>query len=506
VRSIHAFLIPPWPLRGMLASAALVLAACGGGETAVIRPPVPIDSTVPRIEPYDLVPVGTRSASPASKAAPAPSGDTPRVRLPALSAAEWAGVAVDQAFPGGKPRARQIGLHRPVPALASSDDLQALLRWQAGPDGGQVAALRVGSEGAAALSLGLQVAALPPAALLRVFPAAGGEVLEFTGAELLAAGGALQKGDPSIWWAPTLSGDETVLELILPAGSAASEVRLGLPLLSHLWLDPASPKSSLQVKASGACNVDATCVEGTADDARSVALITFQDGGTWQCTATLMGNAAGTATRYLLTANHCVSRPEVAATVRTYWFYRSTACDRRFGERIEPGGTNGTRLLLSRTETDVSFLEMVDPPPVGVRFAGSLLVAPPVDAQVSGLHHPGGDPLKYSLGQVYGFKNCTGDARTNQVTCPAGDRFIEVRWSRGTTEQGSSGSALFGALQGVPDRRYVTGQLYAGRASCVDYERSSTTTEDYYGRFDISYRLWLYEWLGSVPGAGCDTC
>ena len=47
----------------------------------------------------------------------------------------------------------------------------------------------------------------------------------------------------------------------------------------------------------------------------------------------------------------------------------------------------------------------------------------------------------------------------------------------------------------VGRRRYVTGHLFAGSASCQQLDAS-----DFFGRFDKAYPA-LRPWLGSVPGA-----
>ncbi len=506
MRSI-SYLIRPWfPL-----AAALLLASCGGGGgggqdggapgAVTPLPQTTINSTLPRIEPYDLLLPGSFASLRSASAAIAEGGT--QVRLGPLTAAEWAGVAVDEAFPGGQPRARQIGLNRPVSPLSAADDLHALLQWRVLPGGGQAATLRVRSDGAAALRLGLAVEGLPPTAVLRIFPAGGGEPLEFTGAELMVDGAGPRNGPRTLWWSPSVRGDEVALEFVLRAGQEPSALRVTVPQVSHLWVDPGEKGSPLRAKA-GTCNVDASCQPGAQDDARSVARMAFVDGSaSYLCTGTLMADVQASGTPYLLSANHCVSNQAAARTLETWWFYQSTACDSGAVDRLRMQRViGGATLLHASTATDVSFMSLRGTLPVGVRFAGSLLAVPPVGALVSGLHHPSGEPLKYSEGQVYGYKTCTGDARSGSVRCSTGDSFIEVRWNRGTTELGSSGSALFGTIE---SRRYVTGQLYAGRASCADYNSGAITQEDYYGRLDISYRSKLHEWLGSVPGAGCPT-
>jgi lysyl endopeptidase len=142
--------------------------------------------------------------------------------------------------------------------------------------------------------------------------------------------------------------------------------------------------------------------------------------------------------------------------------------------------------------TDATLMRLNQPPPAGVRFSGSLLAAQPVGTSASGLHHPAGDLLKFSQGNIDSYASCAGVSCTLQSR-PANANFLTVRWGRGTTETGSSGSALFTP---VGSNQYVMGHLFAGLASCT-----RPTESDYYGRFDVDYRAALYRWLGDVSGA-----
>ena len=65
---------------------------------------------------------------------------------------------------------------------------------------------------------------------------------------------------------------------------------------------------------------------------------------------------------------------------------------------------------------------------------------------------------------------------------------LRVGWTRGTTEQGSSGSAIFVATTG--GTRYVVGALHGGSASCANPQGT-----DYYGRFNRAFYRGLGDWL-----------
>ena len=145
----------------------------------------------------------------------------------------------------------------------------------------------------------------------------------------------------------------------------------------------------------------------------------------------------------------------------------------------------GATLLHATATTDTSFLRLNSPPPAGAVFAGSYFGGVPLQSSVAGVHHPEGDLQKVSQGTVRLYSTCTSS--TCQSSTSDNGTFITTAWQEGTTEQGSSGSALF---LGIGNRRYVSGQLLGGSASC-----SNPGGLDQYGRFDQPYRATLRQWL-----------
>lgn len=480
---------------------ALLLAACGGGGggTTSTAPPAGLGVTplsAPRIEPYEQ---GTTRVLAKSGSTPeAARVPGPLVRLGALPADALAGVAVAQSFPGGRPTPRQIGQGRAVDATATAAATMGLLQWTALPGGAAAAALSFRAEGAAALRLGLAVDRLPAQAAVRVYAPSGGAVVELSGSQILAAlsaqaGAGPRPASASLFWLPTVSGEVATLEIVLPAGVDPAAVALAVPSLSHLWVDLTSPKAELQLKAASSCNVDATCMADWSAPSRSVARMLFLSGASaFLCTGTLVADVAASGTPWFLSANHCISDQASASTLETYWFYRATACN---SGTLNPGATRvfgGATLLYASAASDTSFMRLNSAAPTGAYFAGSLLAAPPLDVPLAGLHHPGGDLLKFSQGALTGYAVCNGVNCESQISS-TGANFLTVRWSTGTTESGSSGSAIFTP---VGAGQYIAGNLFAGLASC-----STPDSPDYYGRFDVPYRDALYQYLGDVSGA-----
>jgi len=484
------------------ASLALLLAACGGGggggETTAA--PVTGAGVTPlsalRIEPYEQG--ATRALAMAGSSLDASRVAGPLVRLGALSADALAGVAVAHSFQGGQITPRQIGLNRAIDATGTPAATMGLLQWTALPGGGSAAALSFRADGAAAVRLALSAERLPAEVRVRVYAPSGGEAVTLTGSQILAslasqAGTGPRPSGASLFWLPTVSGDAATLELALPAGADPASVAVAVPSLSHLWVDLASPRAQAQLKlASSGCQLDATCVADWLTPSRSVARMLFVSGASaFLCTGTLMADVAGTGTPWFLSANHCISDQASASTLETYWFYRASACN---SGTLNPGATRvfgGATLMYASASTDTSFMRLNSAVPTGAYFAGSLLAAPPLDVPLAGLHHPGGDLLKISRGALAGYAACNGVNCEPSSSTSAG--FLTVRWFTGTTESGSSGSAIFTP---VGARQYVTGHLFAGLASCT-----TPDSPDYYGRLDVAYRAALHQYLGEVAGA-----
>lgn len=473
------FLPASWALL-----AAISVTGCGGGGGGDGGPPGPTTNDgVPRIEPYEraslaslAIPRSLAGLAEAGRESTGPAVVPMRVVLDPLPAPE------PEAGPRVVSRRVRNGVARDVQASADAAATAALLSWQPLAGGGQAAAVTFRSEGAAGLRLGLRVDQLPAQAVIRVFGTEGQPVRV----------GAEEVGAP-LYWVPTVVGEEATLQIELPAGTDAGAVSLAVPRLGHLWWTYAAPRSVVQrvtLRAAGTCQLDASCEGAYADEARAVAQMEYseesENGDPYTCTGTLMADVAKSGQPYFLTADHCVSSAVEADSVITYWFYRSTAC----GSPTVPNPgsvrlTGGADLLHASASSDVSFLRLKSLPPVGARHAGSLVGQPATQVVVGTLHHAAGDLLKFSEGTITAYGDCNGTlcGASNDAT----GNFLVLNWSRGTTELGSSGSAIFAT---VGAQRYIAGHLFAGRSSCANPGGS-----DYYGRIDRAFpsiKQWLW--------------
>ncbi|MBJ2162654.1 trypsin-like peptidase domain-containing protein [Acidovorax sp. IB03] len=474
---------------GALTAAAALLAGCGGGESSEVATTAKTDAItavegrmLPETAVQDVSPVKSRSVTAAPKAA--------RVSLGELSMAK-----VEMSAPGTP---RLVGQARDVQATKSAAAMQSLWQWKNTAVGGKVAAISFNAEGAYGLRLGVLVKQLPGSATVRVYTqSAPDKVFQISGQAILqliernqAAGD--QSDAARTWWTPDTGEGEATLEVELPPGVAASALDIAVPQLSHIFENlslPTAQEYQEQVEAakineSASCNLDATCYSNNAQERNSVARMLFtQGGGSYLCTGTLMNDTQTSFKPYFLTANHCFSTQTVASTLETRWFYRSPTCNSGTLQASSVRRTGGAQLLYASGNTDTAFMLLNDTPPTGVWFAGWSANTVASGTSVVGLHHPSGDLLKISFGTINGQSNCQPTTGGGFQCSGTSGNYYRVTWSQGTTEGGSSGSAIF-------RDGYVVGTLYGGGATCTNRSAS-----DFYGRFDVAFNAAIKTWL-----------
>lgn len=480
-------------------AAALALAGCGGGSGSDDDDNGGV--TQPKAYVLDSV-VLPASAIKSVAAAPASLGAAVQTRFVVLPELEAEKTVASDDGP-----AQQIGTQRAVAATSTVAQTQSALQWSSLANGQQVAAINIQSTGAYGLRAGVLVDSLPDAALLRVYsqehPHA---IIERSGAEVNALLAQNRKAGETgaaanTWWTPDVGAGDTTVEVVLPAGTGADALRISIPVVSHIYVNLSLPTDAELAEAakadaakvvdtSGACNLDASCTNNYQTERNAVARMSFtrSDGRSYLCTGTLLNNTKGDFAPYFITGNHCISTQSSASSMQTAWFYRSSSCNSSVPGANAALRNAGATLLYATASTDSALLKLNEMPPVGVTLAGwDARTAGQVGDAIYGLHHPDGNLLKYSVGSVVGFMNCTAGSGTS-ITCSTGDSnsgFYSVRWSQGTTEGGSSGSALF------RDGR-VIGNLYGGGASC-----QAPNASDFYGRFDKVFSDRIWNWLAS---------
>jgi len=441
-------------MRRWLSGAALTLLTAAAVAQIVAVPPAPNRG-------------GTAAKTEAATTLVAPPG-SPRysIALPPPSAEEQAEIAKRNARGpalAAKRQKRAIGFTRVVPNNDRSLTL-AGLPWQSLPDGGKAAQIVVDSPGAAALRLGLTMAAGPAGVAVR-FADSGSRVYGPYPASTIAR--------DRIYWSPVLDGESATVEIYLPPGVDPRSVDLRLARISHLVTTPAllakaEPVSDIGRAAS--CEVDVACVATPAatNQARSVAKLVFTDiGGTFLCTGTLINDSSASNTPYLYTASHCMDSQEAASSLITYWFFDAVSC----GSRTVPPYatvTGGARLLSRSVDSDWALVRLNDPPPGNAIFSAWRSDSLSAGASIGVEHHPAGDLKKISQGTMQSY-----------FTFSDHTSFSSVAYATGSTEPGSSGAGLL--TLGANGFYELRGGLFAGDDSC-----SNRNGFDVYSRLDLA--------------------
>ncbi|MDO5086121.1 MAG: trypsin-like peptidase domain-containing protein [Comamonadaceae bacterium] len=407
------------------------------------------------------------------------------IALPALEVAKSALAPAEAGMP------LQIGVGRTVEKAGSVEATSSLLHWHRTAEGGMRAALAVQSPDAKFLRMGLRVEQLPPGSVLRVYAPDDESTVEIQALEVLNAlqnnlDAGAQGDEAYTYWLPSVSGQQAVLEIQLPPGMAPHLLKVSVPSVSHIALDPAMDDPSKAL--SGSCNVDVMCTSGHDAHMSSVAHMRYTkgDGRTYICSGSLMNNTRQDYTPYFLTANHCISTQVAASSLETFWNYRANRCN---SSQLHPSVTQlsgGAQLLWASADTDTALLRLRNSPPESATYAGWNAQTPGM-ARVFSIHHPGGDLQKYSEGAIFAYGNCRPTS-AEQFSCSEAtannSAYVGVRWTRGTTEGGSSGGPLFS------NSGQIIGQLYGGTGNCETPDGFSI-----YGRFDLAFRNALNQWL-----------
>ena len=236
----------------------------------------------------------------------------------------------------------------------------------------------------------------------------------------------------------------------------------------------------MSIPKAGACNIDVVCPQGLpwTNQIRSVGVYTV--GGIWTCTGTLLANAnAATPYRnFFLTANHCELNTGNAPSVVVYWNFQSPTCGALGGGSLAQN-QSGAIFRAARADVDVALIELEETPEpsFGVYYSGWDRSGGAVSSAV-GIHHPNTDEkaISFSNGALSTGNSCIGSGGISSHWL--------VTWAQGTTEPGSSGSAIFDA-----STKRVVGFLSGGEASC-----SFLGGTDCYGKMSVA-------WTGGTSAA-----
>ncbi len=353
--------------------------------------------------------------------------------------------------------AYRSGVHRAI-----GRGLDAEGRWEAAGDGRRVWRAAIRSSGAEAIRVHF-----------RRFQAGDGAVwLRSGGSTFGPYTGAGVWGDGD-FWSEAAFGESVTIEFV-PAAGAGDAVPFEVAEISHLWDNPAEPKAGAE-RGAAPCHLDVTCSPDWLETARSVARITMEkDGGSFFCSGSLLSTSDRSGVPYFLTAQHCLDDDTTARTVVAYWSYQTATCNGTVPALRGLATSVGARFVSGDAFETADFtLLRLNSVPSGVLFAGWNPEDPPQGGAVVGIHHPAGEFKRISFG------NRDTDSRIANVPI---QNFYTIRWARGRTEGGSSGSPLFN------DRRQVVGTLSHGPKAPRGGTVCDAENIDFYGRFSVQFR------------------
>jgi len=398
----------------------------------------------------------------------------PKVDVQAELAADAAAMDASRAHGGAWEKRLRVAVGNAVNASAAR-----VGRWDTLADGTRVWRLAVTAPGATDLRFGFSRFAVPEGSELRV-----------THRDGTHAAGAFTLADTSpdrqLWLAP-VSGDSLVLELRVPAGAVPGDDAIVLADVGAGYrnVNAVGGPQLFGAGVSGSCNVDVKCPLGDdyPDEIRSVAKYYFNSGGgTYLCTGTLVNNTRQDLTPYFLTAEHCVSTQAEATSMSLIWNYESPTCGQHGGGSTSQTQNGGATLRMHRSDTDSTLVELNSAPPeaYAVYYAGWDATGATPDGAI-GIHHPSGwvKAITEDSNGVTTMNNCIGSGSSTHWRTGA-------PYSQGTTEGGSSGSAIFVPVgDGTLHDRLIIGTLSGGSAACNGSVPNSGY--DCYGKVSIAW-------------------
>ncbi len=375
-----------------------------------------------------------------------------KVSLGALNSAESRPIT-------RKPGLSAVGVSRQFPkeALAQGE-------WTNSPDGKRVWRLALSSTGAETLRLRFVD-----------FHAGSGSVWLLgtqTGGDSVTVGPYTADGPfgDGEFWSDMVPGDSLIVAYEPAAGASSSEaIPFSITEVSHRFVNagakPAAParaaaaeETDAPLTAAASCTLDAACYPQYREPASAVALMVFEsDGGTYECTGSLIGSAAQPALPFLLTANHCVSTVEEARSLITFFNYQTASCGGGPPSLNGLPRVTGAAFIAGQPMAlgDFSLLRLSAFPNMDVTTLGWSADEIGGSEDVVSISHPLGDYKRIAFGQR------TRDATirfSNGERMPANAGY-QVGWSQGVTQSGSSGSPM---LRTIGGKQYVVGTLSAG--------------------------------------------
>lgn len=256
-------------------------------------------------------------------------------------------------------------------------------------------------------------------------------------------------------------GDETILEYYEPA-AVKGEGKLSVSTVVHGYRNMFAGLEK-GFGDSGSCNINVNCPEGADWQTIKTSVARIIAGGFDHCTGTMVNTVRQDCSPLFLTANHCAGGEQNWLFV---YNWESPGCD-NVNIPLSQSISGGTRVMgLPAGDGELVELSMDVPQDFGVFFAGWNAENVPAGRTVC-IHHPAGDIKKIS------FNN---DPLTSGTFFGTPNSHWTVgNWEDGTTEGGSSGSAIY------DEEQRIVGMLSGGQASCFN------NSFDLYGKMSFNW-------------------
>ncbi len=272
-----------------------------------------------------------------------------------------------------------------------------------------------------------------------------------------------------------VSGEMAYIELLVPE-KFIDIVELTLKNVGHGLLDfnDSPEKNFLNI---GDCHPDANCFldpdwENVKNATFFYIYYNYKEKVYKYCNGTLINNTRQDGHPYFLSANHCIWDDSTANTVVAFFNYETRYCN---GPELPKSKTiSGAKIVATINKLDYSLSEFESSLPILYKpyMAGWDRITDNPENVIC-IHHPADELRIYP-------KMVANDLDQLEVTTFSNEydknsHYLIKRWDIGTTESGSSGSAIF------DQNKRIVGDLTGGPAEC-EYP-----VNDYFTRFSVSW-------------------
>ena len=395
--------------------------------------------------------------------------DSARVELPALDRAK---LAIEDSVSDKKVGPFRYGVAVPLSETQSKTLSVDNGQWQKLKSGEMLWQSEVFAKSASTVDVLLKPFWLPQNARLTIF--------DGTGKQIWGPFGHEQNNLANTLPLPLVAGETMRIELSVPSAERQF-VRLAVQTVNQGYRALDVINGQLVAKDAGGCNVDVICPAGDPyrNQARGVVRI-LANGGL--CTGTLTNNTRNDRAALLLTANHCGITSANASGVMAYYNYQRSTCRAlSSGTVSSPPPEGGALLQLGASfisaarKSDFTLLRLNGSVPAAANafwLGWDRRDIAPIGAAV--VHHPRGEEKRVSVEN----DTLTISSELEEfdgIVLPIGAALYVPNWDVGTTEGGSSGSALL-----TRDTKRIIGTLSGGEALCLG--TTNNGKRDIFGR------------------------